>query len=228
MKADPFAIKKYPKWHPSRLAFTAKARLLNREARWNFKNYQLPEILLPNLPVIPDLDYSNTAVTPLQMQHLLSALSATEHFADTVVVEVGSYRGVTTQILAKATSRKVIAVDPYQGYGGSEEDLRYFQENIADLPNIIHERMTSGEAIKTWKHGQVSFVFIDALHDYVNTAFDINAWSSLTIEGGILAMHDTDQYCFAGTRKAVFEACKTAKLFAHPDNLTLVSVGKVD
>jgi hypothetical protein len=33
MKTDPFAIKQYPKWHPIRLAFTAKARLIEREAR---------------------------------------------------------------------------------------------------------------------------------------------------------------------------------------------------
>ncbi|MBE9039850.1 class I SAM-dependent methyltransferase [Oscillatoriales cyanobacterium LEGE 11467] len=227
MITDPFAIKKYPKWHPLRVAFTVKARLLDREARLNFNKYKLPEILLPNLPSSPELDDLSTAVTSLQMQHLLSALSATEHLKNTVVVEVGSYRGVTTQVLAKATSRKVIAVDPYIGYGGSDRDYHCFQKNTLGLSNVIHERMTSGEAVKTWQHGPVSLVFIDALHNYVNTYFDIKAWSSLTIENGILAMHDTDQYCFAGTRKAVFKTCKAAELFAHPDNLTLVHAQKV-
>jgi len=222
MKTDPFAVKKYPKWHPLRLAFTAKARLIEQKARWNFQKYALPEKVIPNLPPAPDADYSNTAVTPVQMQHLLYALSATEHLRDTVVVEVGSYRGVTTQVLASATSHKVIAVDPYIGYGGSDEDYRHFQSNIAGLPNVIHERVTSGEAVRTWKHEPISLVFIDAVHDYVNTAFDIEAWSSLMVKDGILAMHDTDQYCFAGTRKAVFEACNKAEPFAHPSNLTLL------
>ena len=67
----------------------------------------------------------------------------------------------------------------------------------------------------------MSLIFIDALHDYVNTAFDIEAWSSLLVEGGMLACHDTDQQCFAGTRKAVFEASSQFSLFAHPDNLTI-------
>jgi len=37
-------------------------------------------------------------------------------------------------------------------------------------------------------------------------------------------MHDTDQICFAGTRKAVFDAYKNMglELFAHVDNLTLL------
>ncbi|NEP01919.1 MAG: class I SAM-dependent methyltransferase [Symploca sp. SIO2E9] len=224
MKTDPFAIKKYPKWNLKRLTFTAKARLIEQEARRNFQKYALPEKLIANLPSAPDIDYSNTAVTPIQIQHLLQALSATEYLIDTVVVEVGSYRGVTTQVLANATSRKVIAVDPYIGYGGSDQDYCYFQKSIAGLPNVIHERVSSGEAVRNWRHSRVSLVFIDALHDYVNTAFDIEAWSSLMVKGSILAMHDTDQYSFAGTRKAVFEACNQKKQFAHPNNLTLVSL----
>ncbi|MEH2424108.1 MAG: class I SAM-dependent methyltransferase [Nostoc sp.] len=224
MKKDPFFIKKYPKWYPPRLVFTLQARLLEKEAKLNFQKYTLPKKIIPNLPQAPDVDYSNTSVTPIQMQHLLAALSATEHLKDTVVVEVGSYRGVTTQVIAKATSRRVIAVDPYIGYGGWEEDYRFFSKNTDGLSNVTHERKTSGEAARTWNYNPVSLVFIDALHDYVNTAFDIETWSSLLIKGGILAMHDTDQECFAGTRKAVFEFKNLGNQFAHPNNLTIFSV----
>lgn len=219
--SDPFVIKQYPKWHPTRLAFTLKARLIEQEARKNYKKYALPEKILPNLPAAHNLDYLNTAVTLSQMQYLLHALSATEHLTNSVIVEVGCYRGVTTRCLASATSRQVIAVDPYIGYGGSEEDYHYFKSNVSGLPNVIHEKVTSGEAARNWKYGSVSFVFIDALHDYVNTAFDIKSWSSLLVKGGILAMHNTERYSFAGKRKAVFDAIHQAELFAHVDNLTL-------
>jgi predicted O-methyltransferase YrrM len=224
MKTDPFVIKQYPKWHPIRLAFTAKARLIEREARENFHKYALPEKNISTLPPSPNADWSNTAVTPAQMQHLLYALSMTEHLTDAVIVEVGCFRGITTQYLARATSRKLIAVDPFIGYGGSEEDYQHFKNNIAGLSNVVHERKTSGEAARTWQYGPVSLIFIDALHDYANTAFDIEAWSALTIKGAVLAMHDTDRVEFAGTRKAVFEAYKKTGLnvLAHPDNLTLL------
>ena len=155
----------------------------------------------------------------------MDAVSATEHLTDTVIVEVGCFRGVTTQALAKATARKVIAVDPYIGYGGFEEDYAQFKKNTELLSNVVHERKASGEAVKSWDYSPVSLVFIDAVHDYVNTAFDIEAWSSLLVEGGMVACHDTDQKCFAGTRKAVFEVSSQFTLFAHPDNLTILNKG---
>ena len=74
-----------------------------------------------------------------------------------------------------------------------------------------------------WRHGPASFLFIDAVHDYVNTAFDIATWSPLLVPGGILALHDTDQEIFAGTRRAAFETLghDHFELLAHPSNLTL-------
>ena len=223
MKTDPFFLKKYPKWYPQRLLFTAQARLIEKEAQWNFDRYALPPKINSNLPETPTIDYQNTAVTPIQMQHLLEAVSATEHLTDTVIVEVGCFRGVTTQALAKATSRQVIAVDPYIGYSGFEEDYAQFKKNTEFLPNVSHERKASGDAVKSWSYPPVSLVFIDAVHDYVNTSFDIEAWSSLLVKGGMLACHDTDQRYFAGTRKAVFEVSSKFSLFAHPDNLTIFS-----
>lgn len=222
MRTDPFIIKRYSKKHPVRLTFTAKARVIERFARWKYGDYELPEKLISNLHPAPAADWSNTAVTELQMQHLLYGLSLTESLPDTVVVEVGSYRGVTTRLLAKATSRKLIAVDPFIGYGGSEEDYNFFRQNTSDLTNVIHERKCSGEAARQWTHGAIGMVFIDAVHNYVNTAFDIEAWMPLIVKGGVLAMHDTDYPWFAGTRKAAFEASLHAKLLAHPHNLVVL------
>lgn len=222
MRTDPFVIKQYSKKHPRRLTFTAKARVIEQLARWKFKKYELPEKLISNLHSAPAADWSNTAVTDFQIQHLLYGLSLTESLPNTVVVEVGPYRGVTTRLLAQATSRKLIAVDPFMGYGASEEDYNYFRRNISDLTNVIHERKCSGEAVRTWTHGAIGMVFIDAVHDYVNTAFDIEAWLPLIIEGGVLAMHDTDYPWFAGTRKAAFEASLKTTLLAHPHNLVLL------
>jgi hypothetical protein len=44
------------------------------------------------------------------------------------------------------------------------------------------------------------------------------------VPGGILALHDTDQEGFAGTRRAAFEAHGDGRfeLLAHPPNLTLL------
>jgi hypothetical protein len=116
-----------------------------------------------------------------------------------------------------------VAVDPYSGYGGAEAECEHFLGRVAGLENVILERKTSGAAARAWRHGPASFLFIDAVHDYVNTAFDIATWSPLLVPGGILALHDTDQEIFAGTRRAAFETHghDRFELLAHPSNLTL-------
>jgi hypothetical protein len=223
VRDDPFAIKSKPKWHPARLMYTAGMRLQDRRARLNFHQYLIPEKNRPDATESPILEWKETAVVAPQMSHLLVGLRDTEQFADTVVVEIGSFRGITTRCLAEHTRRKLVAVDPFTGYGGGEEDFVRFQGTIADLPNVTHLRKTSGEAFFCWNLGKVSFVFIDATHDYPNTSFDLEAWSALLVPGGIVALHDTDNLAFPGTRRAVFERMGDFELYAHVENLVMLS-----
>jgi predicted O-methyltransferase YrrM len=218
---DPFVVKRYPRWHPSRLAHKSLALAYEWEARRRYDRYALPEIVWEPLPPVPEADWDATSVTPMQMRHLLRAVAATESLADTVIVEVGCFRGVTTRCLARATYRTVVAVDPFQGYGGAGADRDAFRQRIAGKGNVIHEQKTSGHAARDWAHGPASLIFIDALHDYVNTSFDITVWAPKLVEGGILALHDVDQPAYAGTRRAAFESLRRFELVAHPDNLAL-------
>ncbi len=222
MRPDPFALKSYPKWHPRRLLGTARIRLEERISRRSFDQYVIPQKRPEGLMTAPDADWKNTNVTPDQAGHLLTALKETEGFANTAVVEIGSFRGVTTRYLAQNTARQFFAVDPFIGYGGSDSDYEIFKKNTADLPNVTHLRQISSTARAQWKNGGVSFVFIDAVHDYANSAFDRDAWSSLVIPGGMVAMHDVDIRGFAGTRRAAFEGLQTMDLYAHVDNLVIL------
>jgi predicted O-methyltransferase YrrM len=221
VRVDPFAVKRYPRWHPLRLAYKSLTVTSEWGARRRYHDLALPEILWEDLPRLPEVDWESTAVTPLQMQHLLRAVEATDFLDDTVIVEVGCFRGVTTRCLARATNRTVIAVDPYEGYGGAEADHGAFQRRTAGLTNVIHDAKTSGDASRNWTHGPASLIFIDAVHDYVNTSFDIKAWAPKLVPGGILALHDIDQAAYPGTRRAAFELQGRFDLLAHPDNLAL-------
>jgi predicted O-methyltransferase YrrM len=218
---DPFAVKRFSRWHPIRLGHKWLAVTAEWEARRRYSRYALPEKLWETLPALPEVDWDSTSVTPMQMRHLLQALAVTESLTGTAVVEVGCFRGVTTRCLAAATGRTFVAVDPYQGYGGAEADHACFRQRIAGLDNVVHEAKTSGNAARNWTHGPISFIFIDALHDYVNTSFDIKTWAPKLVPGGILALHDIDQRAYAGTRRAAFETLRQFELVAHPDNLAL-------
>jgi len=219
---DPFSLKRYPGWDPRRLLPTFKWRLIELEARVNFTGYCLPLKEVPVLPATKGYDGTNTAVTELQARYLLAAVEATEGMVQTIIVELGSYRGATTRLLALATKRQVVAVDPFIGYGASKQDYEIFRQVTSSLSNVVHIQATSGRALQDWAFGRVSLLFIDSVHDWANTWFDLVGWSRQVTRGGLIALHDTDSRSFAGTRKAAFRFGSSCELFAHTHDLTLL------
>jgi hypothetical protein len=178
MKPDPFYIKRYSRWNPRRFFPTLLGRLNNRLSSLRFESYALPIKTVDSLPALVEQpEWQNTALraTDLQYLYLLCEICNQESIAG-AIVEIGSFRGVTTRFLAQvACPRSVFAVDPYRGYGGVEHDYRHFCRNTRDMANIHHMYMTSGDAYRAWQHGPVAIVFVDAVHDYPNTNFDLLA-----------------------------------------------------
>ncbi|TWU25795.1 class I SAM-dependent methyltransferase [Bythopirellula polymerisocia] len=224
MLTDPFSLKSRSKLSPSRIAFTARARWCEYLAQRKFEAYELPRKEIEDLPDITTaVSWDDTSVTKLQLQHLLKGLEDTE-LIEGCVVELGSYRGETTIALSRHTARLVVAVDPFLGgWGATNEDFRTFINKIQDSPKIVHVHKTSGEGASSWEYGPASFVFIDAVHNYVNVAFDISVWWPKLAVGGIMAFHDTDLRIFSGTRRAVHELVEEGtSIYAHPNNLTML------
>lgn len=156
-----------------------------------------------------------------QRRLLLEAVAACEGLPYPIV-EIGSYRGTTTQALATATHRQVFAVDPYVGDGGHGHDMEKLRQRTGHLPNVTHLHMASGSAFETFPHAHISMVFIDAIHEYLHARFDFYAWSSLVAEGGFVALHDSDQ--FAGVNRLCRHILNTEPHFhpwAHAPNMVI-------
>ena len=220
---DPFAIKRHPKWHPLRVASVATSRGLEVMSRALFPRAALPLVTISDVePQEADGPLEDTAVTRRQLAYLRHALAAAERTTGTVAVEVGAFRGATTHRRASSTALRYVVVDPYAGYGGGEQDLAAFQARTGGLPNVEHQRVTSGAAARSWRLGRVAFLFVDAVHDFVNTSFDLAAWSPLLAPGALVAMHDTDAYAYAGTRLAAWRFARGRELVAHVENLVIV------
>lgn len=47
---------------------------------------------------------------------------------------------------------------------------------------------------KSWTHGLVDLVYLDASHSYKDTCEEIDAWMPHIKEGGLLVFHDTEIY----------------------------------
>jgi predicted O-methyltransferase YrrM len=159
-------------------------------------------------------------VLPLQARYLLWALKETES-VDGCVVEVGAWRGATTEVLARQTESTVVAIDPWIGES-NEYNMAAFLERTRTFPNVNFERSPFGIAARDWRYGAVRFIFIDAAHDYVNVAHDLAMARWLLNPGGMIALHDTDNSAFPGCRRAVFEVAEQFDLAAHIDDLTIL------
>jgi len=221
---DPFDLKEISKLHPRRLFWTAYGRIMNSYGRKTQQPvFDLIQQLEPKYLFTERGDFlTDTAVTSSQIELLKMAIRDTEALTEPIA-EIGSYRGVTTQLLATSTRRLVYAIDPYIGYGGWESDLNSFKERCQDLSNVHHLRMPSGTAFKQFQQEQeFSLIFIDAVHDFINTWFDFCSWSSLVKLYGLIAMHDVDD--FPGTNLAfrqVINQTDKYRLWAYCPNLAI-------
>jgi predicted O-methyltransferase YrrM len=213
-----------PAWSPSRLLlWTARRRYHETMARL-FQSSLAPAFQKAGGTVETDAGakMEHTAVTEGQMRMLLAAVEAAKTLPDPIV-EIGSFRGVTTRALAQAAGDKpVIAVDPYLGEGGHDKDLALFRKHTEALSNVRLIKRTSDEAHASWDGTRISMVFIDAIHEYLHSWYDFAAWGSLIQPGGFVAFHDVDK--FPGVNRACHRLLREFpewQPWAHTPNLAI-------
>lgn len=123
-----------------------------------------------------------------------------------VILEIGSYKGGSTIILAKGSEaggkNKVYAIDPHilrvKGNKIGKEIVPkdsnpFFLANIkkAGCENkIVPIFKYSKKAAKKWDK-PISLLWIDGSHNYLAVRKDILAWEKHLIEGGTIAFHDS-------------------------------------
>jgi predicted O-methyltransferase YrrM len=136
-----------------------------------------------------------TAVTSGQRDLLFRALDHTANLPEGIA-EIGSWQGITTVALAQRTARRVYAIDPHRAdeFPGINEAFEAFGNRIASFHNVSHVRQSSGDAARQLSSERFSLIFVDAIHDYINTWYDFVVWGQLLIPGGIIAFHDVDDH----------------------------------
>jgi predicted O-methyltransferase YrrM len=121
------------------------------------------------------------------------------------VVEIGSYRGRSTIVLASAVPAgvEVIAIDPHGGTDrgprqvrgageDGERDHAAFTANLAAAGvdgRVRHLRKPSQRATGDVP-GPVDLVYVDGAHRYVPALADLHAWGGKVRDGGTLLVHD--------------------------------------
>jgi predicted O-methyltransferase YrrM len=141
-------------------------------------------------------------LAPREMRFL--TLLAACPTAEGEILEIGSFKGKSTVILAKSAALqsgngKVNAVDPMTAPSETDPDLRGAASSFADFKKNIerHEvadkiefhQNFSFELAKNWNK-PLRLLWIDGDHTYRGTKLDFDGFAPFLTDGAIVAIHD--------------------------------------
>ena len=142
-------------------------------------------------------------------------------------IEIGSYRGESTEIFLKSNAfSRFYCIDPWiQGYDPddpsadesiklAEEDFdRRFKNNFT----VVKIRQTSDTSFNLFDNESIDFIYIDACHTYEAAMRDLIHYVPKIKHGGIIAGHDY-QSAFPGVTQAVDEFFKKLPLSQYQES----------
>ena len=185
--------------------------------RYSDRAYSPSKKMLPFDP----MGWIQPAFEPLFKIALDHVLKSRENLDNPLlVVEVGSWLGASTRVMAKEiksrglSKSKVIAIDTWLGspeHLGDDEQLEVLYETF--ISNVKHEkledvicpfRISSAQGGHFLIQNSIvcDIVYIDAGHEYESVKLDIDIFWSILKPGGFMLF---DDYAWSGVIKAVDE-----------------------
>lgn len=140
-----------------------------------------------------------------------------------VIVEVGCYKGRSTEYLCCGCPGVVYTIDNFIG-SKFEDQQHHFQAADLNRFDFLHNMkrwLDSGKLFlleedtssaykileKVLRHRKADMIFIDGEHDEQSVRFDIRCCYELLAPGGLLCGHDFSVYNHIGVVHAVTNLC---------------------
>jgi hypothetical protein len=139
-----------------------------------------------------------------QAARLYAAATAT-HAGDQIV-EIGSFRGRSTIVLAGAAPDGVaiVAIDPHAGNDRGPREISGFATQAADDHDVFNANLAAGGVSDRVRHirefsdraheavaGPISVLYIDGAHRYAPARSDVRGWGARVEPSGTMLIHDS-------------------------------------
>lgn len=126
--------------------------------------------------------------------------------SETVMVEVGSFAGVSSELFALFV-KHIYCIDPYLPYAEMDNRIHLAETEFDNLllkySNITKIKNTSEVASHNFINNSLDFIYIDGAHDYINVYRDIQLWIPKVKNGGFIGGHD---YTNGNVRQAILDS----------------------
>jgi predicted O-methyltransferase YrrM len=121
------------------------------------------------------------------------------------IVEIGSFRGRSTIVLASAAPPgvEVVAIDPHAGNDRGPREIAGYEAQAADDHAAFTQNLAAAGVTERVRHvrefsdaahhhvdGPIDVLYIDGAHRYGPARRDIHAWGARLADGGTLLIHD--------------------------------------
>ncbi len=153
------------------------------------------------LSVVADVD---GWLSPDQAARLYSAAAATR--SGEQIVEIGSFRGRSTIVLASAAPHDVpiVAIDPHAGTDRGPEEISGFEAQAGGDHEVFAANLVAAGVADRVRHvrnfsdhahdavdGSIAVLYIDGAHRYTPARSDIRSWGARVEIGGTMLIHDS-------------------------------------
>jgi predicted O-methyltransferase YrrM len=178
-------------------------------------------------------------MSPDQAEALYEAAAAC-HAGDQIV-EIGSFRGRSTIVLASAAPEgvAVVAIDPHAGNDRGPNELdgyvaqasvdhEVFTANLLDAgvaDRVRHVREMS-DAAHGDVEGDIAVLYIDGAHRYTPARQDIEQWGARVRSGGTLLIHDS--FSSVGVTLAIIKELMFGKRFRYAGRARSLTIYHAD